>query len=669
MPPDRSTAANNGGRPPPMPCLSAGAARVVNRTPLMPKIASKAAPQAPLVATTAPTTRRISRPTPSNSGRGTPVPHTAHHDEHSASLAPPFLANVTPRPGSRQARVNSASSTPSGTPSGTPSRERFEGGDRKSSSGQTSPRLSVDHAKRPTVSFGSVLLDPKSQAGLGIQQTSESKFFHASDVQLSRAPSAAKQTQARPPTLFPAKGITAESRSNSPIHPMPTASQSQQDNVSSKFVYANGAPEVRPSLSPPASLVPGSAASKPPRNRPSLGSQSSESHLGAAPSSPAKSPSQPVQPPSKSRPYPPQRNQPPLLSGSATDKLTRRKSSGASRVGTHSRKSSLVLSDLGAPAPPPKLMSPLFPSGPSSPLHTPSTPAPLTLASIIQAAEELPDDEEASSADGSRSEVHNQVHSPAKSNAADPISELVSNARRERKVQDLQITNASLEAINRTLERQLRKQTAELRRYKRMSRAGGLAMASAAATTQETSEAAPTEQVGLRIVDLSEGESDNRDELEVQDEPEEESLSETESDLENLTPNQVAEHDAKHRTRDEARLKLDLTKHQQLLVDSQKINQSIKRCLNWTEELIKDGKKALAYSVKLHDVKLGGRVLSPLDEPDEQEEFPRLEEEDDDVDDMIKFEEPASEPAERISDWSIEPRDRDSGIEMPSDGG
>ncbi|RYP63019.1 hypothetical protein DL771_009474 [Monosporascus sp. 5C6A] len=662
MPPDRSTTANNSSRPPPMPCLSAGAARVVNRTPLMPKIASKAPPQAPLVKTAAPTTRRISRPTTSNSGRGTPVPPTAHHDEHAPSLAAPFLANVTPRSGSRQTRVNSASSTPSSTPS----RERFEGGDHKSSSGQTSPRLSVDHAKRPTVSFGSVLLDPKSHAGLGIQQTSESKFFHASDVQHSRTPAAAKQTRVKSPTFVYANGNTAEGGSNTPTHPMPTASQSQ-DNVSSKFIYANGVPEVRPSLSPAASLVPGS---KPARNRPSLSSQSSESHLGARPSSPAKSPSQPVQPPSKSRAYPPQRNQPPLLSGSATDKLTRRKSSGASRLGTHSRKSSLVLSDLGAAAPPPKLMSPLFPPGPSSPLQTPSTPAPLTLASIIQAAEGLPDNEEASSADDSRSEVHSQVHSPAKSNAADPISELVSNARRERKVQDLQITNASLEAINRTLERQLRKQTAELRRYKRMSRAGGLSMASAAAATQETSEAAPTEQVGLRVVDLSEGESENRDEVEFQDEPEEESLSDTESDLENLTPNQVAEHDAKHRTRDEARLKLDLTKHQQLLVDSQKINQSIKRCLNWTEELIKDGKKALAYSVKLNDVKLGGRVLSPLDEPDEQEEFPRLEDDDEDyVDDTVKFEEPASEPAERISDWSIEPRDRDSGIEMPSDGG
>jgi hypothetical protein len=55
---------------------------------------------------------------------------------------------------------------------------------------------------------------------------------------------------------------------------------------------------------------------------------------------------------------------------------------------------------------------------------------------------------------------------------------------------------------------------------------------------------------------------------------------------------------------------LDLSKHRQLLVDSQKMNQSIKRCLGWTEELIKEGSRALAYRVKVSDVELGGRVLS-----------------------------------------------------------
>lgn len=40
---------------------------------------------------------------------------------------------------------------------------------------------------------------------------------------------------------------------------------------------------------------------------------------------------------------------------------------------------------------------------------------------------------------------------------------------------------------------------------------------------------------------------------------------------------------ARRRTRDEKRLMLDLSKHQQLLIDSERLNQSIKRCLNFTE--------------------------------------------------------------------------------------
>ena len=130
----------------------------------------------------------------------------------------------------------------------------------------------------------------------------------------------------------------------------------------------------------------------------------------------------------------------------------------------------------------------------------------------------------------------------------------------------------------------------------------------------------------------------------------------------------MAERDEKHRNRDEKRLKLDLTKHQQLLVDSQKINQSIRRCLDWTEELIKDGKKALAYKVQLSDVKLGGKVLSPLDEPDEDLSS-RQDDDDDIVDSTAKLDSLLAEVG-RISDFTLDqPQDRDSGIEMPVDGG
>jgi hypothetical protein len=78
-----------------------------------------------------------------------------------------------------------------------------------------------------------------------------------------------------------------------------------------------------------------------------------------------------------------------------------------------------------------------------------------------------------------------------------------------------------------------------------------------------------------------------------------------------MSPGSLAEHDAKHRAHDEKRVMLDLAKHQEVLVDSQKMNQSLKRCLGWTEELIKEGQRALEYNVHVQDVELGGRVLAP----------------------------------------------------------
>ena len=55
---------------------------------------------------------------------------------------------------------------------------------------------------------------------------------------------------------------------------------------------------------------------------------------------------------------------------------------------------------------------------------------------------------------------------------------------------------------------------------------------------------------------------------------------------------------------------LDLSKHQELLLDSQKLTQSIRRCLTCTEELIREGSKALEYRVGIGDIRLGGKVLN-----------------------------------------------------------
>lgn len=181
------------------------------------------------------------------------------------------------------------------------------------------------------------------------------------------------------------------------------------------------------------------------------------------------------------------------------------------------------------------------------------------------------------------------------------MEELAVNARRERKVLDLEITNSSLTAINRSLEREMRKQAAELRRYRRMSRTGRLSMATTVSMRSVSGASELTADMSdfAGLSDLSEEPSD------------EEMLSSDDESMDDgsLSPSAVAESDLRHRQKDERRLQLDLSKHQQLLVDSQKLNQSLKRCLGWTEALIDEGKKALDYRVHVSDIKLGGRIL------------------------------------------------------------
>jgi DNA polymerase III delta prime subunit len=245
--------------------------------------------------------------------------------------------------------------------------------------------------------------------------------------------------------------------------------------------------------------------------------------------------------------------------------------------------------------------------------------------------------------------------SPIKAgHSIEKMNELAAEARRERKVLDLEITNSSLEAINRTLEREMRKVTAELRRYRRLSRSGRFSIAS---TTVEESSATLTidDMIGPVLSDMSEEE----------DEKEESEVSEEESpDEGTLSPDAMAEHDLKHRTRDENRLQLDLTNHQQLLIDSQKMNQSLKRCLGWSETMINEGKKALEYRVRITDVALGGRVLAPDEVEQEEDE----EEENEGMSEfgaqMLRAARERAAGVEVVTWGSEGSVDRDSGIEL-----
>ena len=186
------------------------------------------------------------------------------------------------------------------------------------------------------------------------------------------------------------------------------------------------------------------------------------------------------------------------------------------------------------------------------------------------------------------------------------LADLAANARRERKVLDLEISNSSLLAINRQLEKEVRKQKAELRRFRRLTRAGRLSAASmmhATIESEDQDDDVGHEEIGDRgLTGISEDEYQS-------DEDDAASTCASSIDSSMLSPTVVAEKDAKRLERDSKRLQIDLTKHRQLLVDSQNMNQSLKRCMAWTEEMIREGKKQLDYRVRVSDVKLGGRVL------------------------------------------------------------
>lgn len=245
--------------------------------------------------------------------------------------------------------------------------------------------------------------------------------------------------------------------------------------------------------------------------------------------------------------------------------------------------------------------------------------------------------------------------SPTKS-----ISELASDARRERKVLDLEISNSSLLAINSSLEREVRRQKTELKRFRRLSRAGRF--------SYNPNERAARLSEGLSTL----GEEDVPDAdysawgppsgfTDVYDDFSDDESESVTSGGEPLSPGAQSDRLAK----DEKRLRVDLEKHKELLVQSQMMNQSIKRCMFATEEMMKDAKKALQYHVRVSDVKLGGRILTGHeDEEDDQAEDIEVEDEtlhgDDAAQDFLKTWQGVGRPVFEGSEGT----DRDSGIEV-----
>lgn len=525
-------------------------------------------------------------------------PHAAGRDSV-ASPVPGFIQNnTTPRAGSRQSRVNSANTSPN------PADAAADAWESRSGLGISGTGYDAE--------------TPRKNGPGPTSASRDSKFFYASDASKGSQPTShpkpatsqpkAPTSQPKGPTFFYANGDNLPSTPGSGPGPSavtsapfsPPLAAANHDPLASKFMYANGTPDLKPSLMTSSSGSVVSTSSRPPSGRTGSVPQSPAFVASRAPSPPK--PSSHARPPlqTSSGPSIAERRSvatsaPQLVQNNTN--LKRISSEGLPRrTSGHSRSGSAV----GDPPSVARVMA-------SSPPATSPLPSPLSfnnpglsMASVLQAAEELadhaePDDDES---------MVSGLTSPRSSSGNDPLNELVANARRERKVQDLQITNASLEAINRTLERQLRKQTNELRRFKRQARAGRLSSANAvppsrvaSSSTASDAPEGPLDNLGLS--DLSEEDS----ELDAEDEDLESELSESDSTgSAQMSSNGHAARHGRHGRRDEKRLQIDLSKHQQLLVDSQKMNQSLKRCLGWTEELISEGKRALAYQVRVSEV-------------------------------------------------------------------
>ncbi len=209
---------------------------------------------------------------------------------------------------------------------------------------------------------------------------------------------------------------------------------------------------------------------------------------------------------------------------------------------------------------------------------------------------------------------------------ATTISDLAADARRERKVLDLEISNASLLAINASLEREVRRQKTELKRFRRLSRAGRFSLGPgndrrAARFSEGLSVVGEDGEDGGGYGDFGppSGFTDLYDDFsessssslpsDDDDGEEEESRSRTSAGTRDyLSPRTKRGTD--RLDRDEKRLRVDLAKHKDLLVQSQMMNQSLKRCLLTTEDMTREGKKALEYCVRVSDVRIGGRILT-----------------------------------------------------------
>ncbi|OSS44390.1 hypothetical protein B5807_10915 [Epicoccum nigrum] len=632
MPIDRNTP----NHPRPLkPTLASNRTAANGKTPVTPRLAVPLASSAP--ATPSTSSSQTSRTVAARAAPGLAPRLAAPVKEDTAKTY--LSTNVTPRTATRKSRVGvgSNSSTPNASPSTTPITSRptsmVDFAHREHGSAQSGPAISNPrprstvginshgHNATPTPRLQLSSMYNHSPPEPAQAKNASSMFFHANSVKSPREqpPPPPRLSQKKPAVFFHANGDEV----NSPQRKVPSPPSSAvgrpssvvgkasstvgkasssvgRHQLESKFLHADSTPEVpsMPLLSPPivgsapdymSSLAP---ASPGPRAR-SPSPTKDFGHLSYR-----KGASQVIRPNLHTR-----NSALSVLSGvSATEEPegSGRRSSITSTLSRPGHYKSASLSSIDSVSDLRKVPSHemhggrTFSNGSSAVDSTVPTPSPLAIS-------------------------QNALPSPGLASPRNPqegktpleiANELAANARRERKVLDLEISNSSLLAINRSLEKEMRKQKAELKRLRRMSRAGRFSL-DALGSTLDTF----TAKKASDLSDMSEVEEDEEEE-DVPSEEEAES-SESSFDEDVQEPNVQAERAESYRIKDEKRLQLDLAKHRDLLMDSQKMNESLKRCLGWTDQLIKDAQKALDYRVNVADVRLGGRVLVTEDDDEE----------------------------------------------------
>ncbi|KAJ5807690.1 hypothetical protein N7447_011146 [Penicillium robsamsonii] len=539
---------NNGSLAKPFtPTLSAAFHRS-NKAPLTPKLASPGQG-------------------PGFSRRLAPDPYSTPSKDDSPAV-PTFLsANVTPRSGPRTTRRDGAVYSPTNVlPAPSPS-----------------PHTPYSQS---TIGYGRRDRSPARGVKPEQSRSLRAKTLTAENQPISRPNSFSDMTSGTP-LFFHA----SDARSSHPSEPpdIPRPRPQGKTSPASSFIYANG-DEERKSLGEQSNVTSTSAKRRSgglPRPLPVSKPASSSSRL-SSPGIPDPAP------------YPPDDPRLPYIASADNGLgiIPRFGSPSSSTIGEKTRptlirhtKSSSVDSSRHSHHPQDGLReSPIIPSGG----HFGEGATPMM-------SEQIPILRPRIFSNGSTVSTDTYPPAPLSPGKSEGPSEAALNARTERKIMDLEISNSSLLAINRTLEREMRQQKAELRRFRRLSRSGRISMAP---STRSFSGAA------LSVTsELDEGESEisNRSPDDMSDISDDDSI----VDESIMSPGSLAEHDAKHRVNDEKRVMLDLARHQEVLVDSQRMNQSLKRCLGWTEELIKEGQRALEYNVHIQDIELGGRVLAP----------------------------------------------------------